>query len=255
MKKTIVYLLLIPILSGITSCRMLYPSRMLRAGKGFEYTKGRAEGGHDEYRIGAYDVLTMNVYPNNGEKIFSTSTEGNKGGGGSMLMGGYTVNIERDGKVKLPIFGRIQIGGLTIKEAEGMLEGKLSAYFKDPFVQIKVSNKRVFMIYSSGMGSRVVQLVNDNTTIFEVLAESGGIGEGKAYRIKLIRGDLRKPQVYVLDLSTIRGVVSSDLVLQGGDIIYVEVPLRVQEKLMTVLTPYMSLLSTVTLLYYLFTRK
>ena len=66
--------------------------------------------------------------------------------------------------------------------------------------------------------------MNDNTTLFEALAQAGGLNGGKAYKIKIIRGDLRNPQIFLVDLSTIKGVVKSDFVLQANDIIYIEIP-------------------------------
>ena len=106
---------------------------------------------------------------------------------------------------------------MTIREAEKMLEEKFAVYYKEPFVKLTVTNKRVIMLFSNGLGLKVVTLVNDNSTIFELLAETGGIQDGKAYKIKLIRGDLRNPQVFKLNLSTIKGVIQSDIVLQANE--------------------------------------
>ena len=140
---------------------------------------------------------------------------------------------------------------MTIREAEKMLEEKFAVYYKEPFVKLTVTNKRVIMLFSNGLGSKVVTLVNDNSTIFELLAETGGIQDGKAYKIKLIRGD-KNPQVFKLNLSTIKGVIQSDIVLQANDIIYIENPLRLQDRIVTEITPYLTLLSTLLLGYELY---
>jgi polysaccharide export outer membrane protein len=50
---------------------------------------------------------------------------------------------------------------------------------------------------------------------------------GNASKIRIIRGDLKKPQVQVVDLSSINGMIKSDLKILPGDIIIVEPGRRV----------------------------
>jgi len=136
-----------------------------------------------------------------------------------------------------------------------MLEDKYIVYFNKPFVQLKVTNNRV-TIFPGGQGSQavVVNLDNPNTTLFEALAKAGGIQDGKAHRVKLIRGDLKNPQVYLIDLSTIEGMTKANLTLQANDIIYVEPRDKVPQKVIEAITPYLTLLSTFLLIYGLFVK-
>ena len=72
-------------------------------------------------------------------------------------------------------------------------------------------------------GGQVIPLQNENTSVVEVVALAGGIDErGKAFNLRLIRGDLHKPEVFLIDLSTINGVKASMMDVQPGDIIYIE---------------------------------
>ena len=69
----------------------------------------------------------------------------------------------------------------------------------------------------------VVELNNAPTSLPEVLAKSGGLMRSvKAYNIKIIRGDMANPEVRIIDLSTLEGLRSADLIVQSNDIIYVE---------------------------------
>jgi polysaccharide biosynthesis/export protein len=86
------------------------------------------------------------------------------------------------------------------------------------------------------------------------LAKAGGIQDGKAHRIKLIRGDLKNPQVYLIDLSTIEGMTKANLTLQANDIIYVEPRDKVPQKVLEAITPYLTLLTTFLLIYGLFVK-
>jgi polysaccharide export outer membrane protein len=112
---------------------------------------------------------------------------------------------------------------LSVREAELMLEERLKQYYVDPFVTIKITNKRIVIFPGEGGSARVIQLTNQNTSLLEAIALVGCVStNGKANRIKIIRGDLKNPQVYMVDLSTIEGMKKADMTLQGNDIIYIE---------------------------------
>jgi polysaccharide export outer membrane protein len=80
-------------------------------------------------------------------------------------------------------------------------------------------------------------LENENSTLFEVLAKSGGVagstgalggnnmannGQNYASKIKIIRGDLKNPTIYLVDLSKIDGLKDADIIMQAGDIVYID---------------------------------
>jgi polysaccharide biosynthesis/export protein len=71
-------------------------------------------------------------------------------------------------------------------------------------------------------GGMVIPLVNEGVRLVEVLALAKGIEKnGKAHNIRVLRGD----QVFVADLSTFEGYQQNNMVVESGDIIYVE-PVR-----------------------------
>jgi polysaccharide export outer membrane protein len=71
--------------------------------------------------------------------------------------------------------------------------------------------------------ARVVNLEYENMNIFEVLAMAGGIGMyAHAEKIRIIRGNLRDPQVILINLRTVASAKKSDLRIFPNDIIYVE---------------------------------
>lgn len=212
----------------------------MRIGPGFEYSDF-SEIQETQYRIAANDRIAVRLMTNDGAGMINIS------GGASGSVGGATdleIKIESDGFAKLPLFGRIYLEGLTIRQAEMLIEDKFSEFYNNPFVLLEVSNKRV-MIFA-GANTSVVSLVNDNTTLFEVLAMSGGIpSQGKANKVKIVRGDLRNPSVYLVDLSTIQGIQSANLVMQANDIIYIETRGNYVSKVLSELAPYLAILSSV----------
>lgn len=225
----------------LTGCdKYLNRSFMLRTDKNFQYSE--FDGSEAvEYRISPNDIIGVRVYANNGFQMVNLTGGTGINEGSATLM----LKVEFDGFVKLPIIGRIYIAGLTSRQAEMLLEDRFVKYVNKPFVLLEVSNKRVTIF--AGEKSSVVPLENDNTTLIEVLAQSGGIPEnGKADRIKLIRGDLKNPEVYLIDLSTLQGMKNADLVLQANDIIYIELRKEYLTKVLARIAPYLALITTFT---------
>ena len=171
-----------------------------------------------EYKIGINDNIDIQVNPNKGAMLLEGSS-----GGNSTMSRSLTAIVEYDGTVKLPVLGRIQLKDLTQREAELLMEERYKEIFIDPYVKIMITNKRVILFPGSAGSARVLNLMNQNTTLTEAIAMSGGVtGDAKAHRIKLIRGNPENPEVYLIDLSTIEGMKKGNIVLQGNDIIYIE---------------------------------
>lgn len=232
---------------------MLNPNRMLRTPKDFKFDTFADSLQTTEYRIAPNDELSFKIFTHNGEKMVELmSTSGGAGQQGGQSAG-LEYLVEHDGMIKLPIIQRVKISGKTLREAESFLEEQYTNYLNKPFVQLKVTNNRVIVFPGGDGGSaKVVSLQNTNTTLFEALAISGGIVDGKAYNIKLIRGDLINPKIYKIDLSTINGVKQGNLLLQANDIIYVEPRVRYAQRFITEIAPYISIITTGLLIYGLF---
>ena len=78
------------------------------------------------------------------------------------------------------------------------------------------------MIVLGAVGGQVIPLINNNVTLAEILAQSKGLAnDAKANNIRVMRGD----KVFLVDFSTITGFKSGNLIIEPGDIIYVE-PVR-----------------------------
>jgi polysaccharide export outer membrane protein len=201
-----------------------------------------------DYRLAQNDALLYRIYANKGHKLIDlTNTNA------AIFKNEVDVIVESDDSIKMPLIGRIKIAGLTVKEAEKLLEEKYSALYLDPFVNIKITNKRVIIFPGNGGQAKVLNLTNNNTTVLEALANAGGILEdGKAFKIKLIRKnkDLEKPAlVYLMDLSTIQGIRDGNSIVQAGDIIYVEPRYRPVYVFTRELAPVVTLITSVLILF------
>lgn len=179
----------------------------------------------NNYRLQVNDILSVEVFTNEGERIIDPNNEfsGNGNNSNRQQQGNqriqYLINV--DGTVKLPMIGNIKITGLTVRDAESLLEQAFDEYYKDCFVKLMVLNRRVTVLGVNG--GQVITLENENMTLAEILALYGGLGLGaKAHNIKLIRGDLSNPLVYQIDLTTIDAMKASVMEVEAGDLIYVE---------------------------------
>jgi polysaccharide export outer membrane protein len=206
-----------------------------------------------EYIIAPNDIISFRLFTNNGLKLVDVTN--NNIQQFQQLSQGINYLIEHDGYVNVPIIGRVKISGKTIREAEFFLEEKYKEVFIDPFILINVVNRRVTIFPGDGGSGIVLTLQNNNVKLLEALALAGGISDrGRANRIKLIRGDLSDPKVYLIDLSTIDGIRQADIILQANDIIYIEPIGITTRQILSEISPILGLLTSVITLYLVIDR-
>lgn len=208
----------------------------------------------EEYRIAPNDVISFRLYANGGFLVIdlSAGTASNGGTGGSLARGGSFIQylVRPDSTARLPMIGDTKLAGYTKLEAEMYLQGLYEQYYKDPYVQIKVTNRRVIVFPGNGADAKVITLSNNNTTLLETIAQAGGIPpRGRAKRIKLIRRVNNVRQVYLLDLATIDGIREMDMIMQANDIVYVEPVPEIARELVRDVAPFVSLVSSLWLIY------
>ena len=174
------------------------------------------------YVIKPNDRIEVRVYTNKGEQIIDPNNELDiQQNQNNRQQDNREFLVTEDGIVKLPLIGSVKLEGMKINEAEEYLEKKYDDFYKDSFVKIKYNNKRIVVLGS--VGGQVLPLENENMSIIEVIALAGGIDEtGKAQNIRLIRGDLHSPEVFLIDLSTVDGMKSSMMQALPDDILYIE---------------------------------
>ena len=87
----------------------------------------------------------------------------------------------------------------------------------------------------------VVNLNQDRTSLIEVIAKAGGLDRSlKSYNIRIIRGDIKNPQVQLVDLSTLEGMRKAELGMEPNDIIYVSQRKRIVADAFAEATPFLS---------------
>ncbi|MFM7767153.1 MAG: polysaccharide biosynthesis/export family protein, partial [Bacteroidota bacterium] len=162
MRKILVFILLATIIS---SCNY-NSSVVFKLPNKYEFASDSSYN-VTNYKIAPFDKLSVRVLVNNGSRLLDLSagvsnvevsgTGGGTGGVAGSIMD--ELKVDSDGGVRLPLVGSVGVGGLTIDQAEKLIEDKYSKYYVDPFVVVKVINRRVIVFSGNGGVAQVVTLV------------------------------------------------------------------------------------------------
>jgi polysaccharide biosynthesis/export protein len=177
------------------------------------------------YVIQKNDHLKLEIYRNKGEGIVDPNPDLSTPGGSdtnSQTQNKAPINylVDLNGIVKFPMVGEMKMEGLTLRQAEAILQTEYEKFFTDSYVVLTFQNKRVIVLGATT--GQVIPLMNQNVNLAEIIAMAKGIPtDGKAKNIRLVRGD----KVFVIDMSTIEGFQAGNMIVEPGDIIYVE-PVR-----------------------------
>jgi len=230
-----------------SSCKVINPNEIFYLPSTYTYSNFENTD-YEEHRIEPFDKLDIRIFYNNGIQLIEYQQT-------NLRQETIEYDVEHDGMVKLPVVGRIKLAGLTIREAEDTLQKLFSKYLVDPFVKIKIPNKKVIVFTSGSSNGKIIYFKNENLTLVEAIAEAGGIPDNsKSYKIKLIRGPLNNPKIYIFNLYNTKDYYKYNFNLKPNDIIYIEKRIMPVSKILTEISPYLSLISTSLIVFSLFTK-
>ena len=143
-----------------------------------------------------------------------------------LLWGGvqeaYQVEVSRNGSVALPRLGVVQVWGLTLEQAQHLLQQRFSEFYADFRMAVTLGKLRTILVYVVGeVRQPGAYTVSSLATIVNALFASGGpTKNGSLRRIQLVR---QGRQIHTLNLYDflLRGNKSQDTALQSGDTILV----------------------------------
>lgn len=206
----------------------------------------------EEYHITKDDKFNFYLYPNSGEKLIEsisgTTTKGDNllYNNNNSVIANFQYIVKGDGFVELPIIGNIKAEGLTLTQFQDSLKVKYSGQYNMPFIKVELTNQRCVIFSGQGSNAKIVPIVNNNTTLMEVIAQAGGIdSRGQAKLVKLMRRVNGKREVYLIDLSTIEGLTYTDMIVQGNDYIYIEPKAELAKETVKEMMPIISIISSV----------
>ncbi|MBL8001358.1 MAG: polysaccharide export protein [Flavobacteriales bacterium] len=178
-----------------------------------------------EYRIQVNDILSVRVLglDDANARLFNVqSTQGTSMvNDAQMYVDGFSV--DKAGNVQLPSVGRVKVQGLTVGEAQELLQRKINDYFTNATVILKLVSFRVSVLGGvERPGSYLVY--NNQITLLEALALAGGPSEfaDKRY-VSLMRQSDQGTQAVNVDLGRMDVLSSEYYYLLPNDVVYVPV--------------------------------
>lgn len=176
------------------------------------------------------DKIQFSVFTNAGEaiidpsgKLVSVSANSAFGDANIGTQEKPTYEVLESGVCNFPVIGKVVVTGLKVSQLDSLLSVKYEEFYNEVYVISKVVNKKIIMLGSGG--GKIIPYVT-NMNLIEAIALYGGLDDkAKGYNIRIVRGDLKNPQVTVVNLRTIKDMKSSIVNLMPDDIIYME-PVR-----------------------------
>lgn len=181
-----------------------------------------------EYPIRVGDKIQFSIFTNQGESIIdptgnliaATAVFGDENIANNQKP---TYEVLENGMCLFPVIGKMQVVGLKSSQLDSMLSSKFEAYYNGVYIISKVVNKKIIVLGSKG--GQIVPFTS-NMNLLEALALYGGLDDkSKGYNIRIIRGDLKDPEVTVVNLRSVTDMKNSIVNLKPDDIIYIE-PVR-----------------------------
>ena len=86
-----------------------------------------------QFKIQPDDILTFRMFANDGFKMIDLIDQNNT----TLIQSTrvqFNYTVDPDGETKLPVIGRLHVGGLTVRQAEALMEERYATYYQKPFV-------------------------------------------------------------------------------------------------------------------------
>ncbi len=176
------------------------------------------------YKIKVNDQLAIRNLQNKefGATPSANSTNGNQTVSGS-INNALSYLVDVDGKVNLPAIGKVDVVGLSRREAAIKIQELYAKQLlRDPIIELSVVNLKVTLLGEfSKQGNFLLE--RENTTLIDIIGEAGGINKtADPKTLKIIRGDRSHPEIIYVNLNDINSLASKKLVLQNNDIIVLQ---------------------------------
>lgn len=178
-----------------------------------------------DYKIQPNDLLGVrfqSLTPEEYDFFVDTRIQGNLVGGASLMFGEL---VDDNGEINYPVIGKVKVEGLTVFEAQELLQRLAEQYLEAPVVKVRLLNYRITFLGEVN-GEGIVTLPNNRVNLMEAIGHIGGFTELADKRnVKLIRQTGGKTEVIYLDLLDEDFMESPYYYVHQNDIVVVP-PLR-----------------------------
>ena len=155
-----------------------------------------------DYVLGPGDTVTLDIWGGVSQKL--------------------TLRVDREGRITLPEAGPVMVAGLSLAQAQRLVQAKLEPQFRNAHVDLAVSRIRTLRVYVVGDVQRpgAYDISALSTPLNALYAAGGPTATGSLRVVKHYRGKQQLGQMDLYDL-LLRGVRQGIEQLQPGDTILV----------------------------------
>ena len=213
-------------------------------------------------KIKTNDLLVITVSAENPESVqpFNMPVVNVPSPGEVAKIGGQqqlqTYLVDSDGNIQFPVLGTISVEGLKRQDLSKLLEKKISAYVKNPIVNIRIANFQVTILGEVNRPGTYTS-PDEHLTLIKALGLAGDLTiYGKRQNVLLIREAEDGFQYQYLNLTSSDLFNSPYYHLQQNDVLYVEPigPKKQGASYLGTASTYLSIASVLTSLILIFTR-
>jgi polysaccharide biosynthesis/export protein len=149
--------------------------------------------------------------------------------------------VDQDGGLNIPVIGRINVGGYSLKQAEDSIAAVVIKYLEKPVVRLKLQNFK-FTVLGEVKSDATLMSGDNNISLLQALGMAGGASEfADLSRVKVIRRSGSETNVFYVNLLNEEFLSSPFYSVQPGDVIVVT-PLK-QRPWLKYLSPNLGLLT------------
>ncbi len=178
-----------------------------------------------DYKIQKQDILYIKITSTNKEineyfNIGKTTTGTNNIQNSNFYLDGFTVSDT--GYIQIPVLGALKVEGLTVKEANKLLQEKTNQHLNNAIAKLKLVSFYLDFLGEVNSQGRVT-VMQDNINILDAIALAGGINDyGDKRNVLIVRKSINGTKTFRVDL-TKRSLLTSDkFYLLPYDMIIVE---------------------------------
>ncbi len=180
-----------------------------------------------DYQVQPRDILHISVKAQTPEgtltEMFNDRTSANMNyisNEGSAYMIGYSIDPE--GKVTVPLLGKIPVAGMTVFEIRDLFQHKVDSLFRHAYVEVRLMSFKFTVIGEVRQPGSFVNY-NDQLTVLEAIGRAGGISEtGTKEKILVIRPTGDQTVTYHIDLQDKSLLSSPAYFITPNDVVIVQ---------------------------------
>jgi len=131
--------------------------------------------------------------------------------------------VDAEGSIILPLIGEVSVGGLNRQQAsEKIRRAYEEKELRAPLIDLQISNMQV-VILGEVSKQGTYPLNRENYELIDLLGDAQGFSaNANTAKIKIFRGERRKPEAIHVNMRDYSFMSSPRLLLRSGDIVYVE---------------------------------